>query len=389
MNNKQHILKCHGILDIDIIEATQAVLTTSNNKKIIDFEAGIWCTALGHNNEAINSVIADQITKVSHLNTRLVSPWAEKLANLLTEITGLNHGKATFLSSGSEAVEMAITLAKLVTNKSKLLSFNNSYLSAYSHMSMPRSQKIFTEIDFRHCNSCNKHYKCLNCPVVKNIDFSKIAAFVFEPGNTSGKVILPNNKLVEFLVHQVQNNGGLLVINEVTTGFGRTGMWFGYNHYNIKPNIIAMGKALGNGYPISAVVMDKNTAFEVENKKFTYAQSHQNDPLGCRIACQVISQFKKQELLKKSQELSQFFIKSLQTINSKQIRGVRGRGLMLALELNKENLASLMYKELLKRGFLVGYHPTENILRFYPTLLITKQQILALCDEIATILTGV
>ena len=226
-------------------------------------------------------------------------------------------------------------------------------------------------------------------PYSKTASFSEIAAFVFEPGNTSGKVLLPKNKLVEFLARQAQNNGGLLVINEVTTGFGRTGTWFGYNHYNIKPNIIAMGKALGNGYPISAVVMDKSTAYEVENKNFIYAQSHQNDPLGCRIACQVISQFKKLELLKKSQELSQFFIKNLQSINSKQIRGIRGRGLMLALELNKKNLASLIYQELLKRGFLVGYHPTENILRFYPTLLITKQQILALCNEIATILTQV
>ena len=388
MADKQHILRCHGILDIDIIEAKQAVLITNTNKKIIDFESGIWCTALGHNNDLINKAITSQLRKVSHLNTRLVSPLAEELAHKLIDLTEFNNGKATFLSSGSEAVEMAITLAKLVSNKSKLLSFSNSYLSAYSHMSMPRSTETFTEIDFAQCNSCTNQHKCHECVLLQHLNFNEIAAFVFEPGNTSGKVLLPNNKLVMYLASEVQKHNGLVVVNEVTTGFGRTGKWFGYQHYNISPNIIAMGKALGNGYPISAVVMDHSTALGVENKGYLYAQSHQNDPLGCRIGCEVIDQLTTNNLIQKSKELGDYFIKSLLAINSEQIKGVRGRGLMLALELNRPNLANTMYDKLLSRGFLVGYHPIENILRFYPTLLISKQQINSLCNEIAHVLAG-
>lgn len=96
------------------------------------------------------------------------------------------------------------------------------------------------------------------------------------------------SKLVKFLSNE-KKHGGIIVANEVTTELGRTGKWFGYNHYDLKPDIITLGKSLGNGYPISAVVMSKEIANLVEMKNFGYAQSHQNDPLGCAIANEVIN----------------------------------------------------------------------------------------------------
>ena len=86
----------------------------------------------------------------------------------------------------------------------------------------------------------------------------------------------------------VQQAGGLVMVNEITTGMGRTGKWFGFQHYDIQPDIVALGKGLGNGYPVSAVAMSKEVAEKLETSGLRYAQSHQNDPLGCAVAGEVI-----------------------------------------------------------------------------------------------------
>lgn len=106
--------------------------------------------------------------------------------------------------------------------------------------------------------------------------------------------LFPTNKLISYLVEQIRNAGSLVIVNEITTGFGRTGKWFGFQHYNAfdyeinTPDIIALGKGLGNGYPISGVLVRSSLADIVEASGFRYVQSHIDDPLGCIIARKAI-----------------------------------------------------------------------------------------------------
>lgn len=383
-----HILKCHPMMGTNIIKANNTLLSSAAGKELIDFESGIWCAALGHNPDRLNGVIVDQLQYVSHLNTRLVSDLAEKLAVDLLELVSFKQGKAVFLSSGSEAVEMAITLARLATDKPKMLSFSNSYLSAYSHMTMPRKTAAWLELDLTQCNRCPRTDCYSECPIVRDIDFSQIAAFVLEPGNSGGRVLLPTAQLVEYLADNVQNNGGKVVVNEVTTGFGRTGKWFGYNHYNLQPDLISMGKALGNGYPISAVVMTRDIAATVESQGFKYAQSHQNDPLGCRIAAEVIQIFKDDNIIQRSEQLGSFFVKQLRKIENPLIKEVRGRGMMIAIELNCPALAEEVFQQLYDQGFYVGCLPYASVVRFYPALTIEQRHIVDVCQALTGILNN-
>ncbi len=113
--------------------------------------------------------------------------------------------------------------------------------------------------------------------------FEDIAGLIFEPGSASGLVKFPPHGLVQTLVGIIRQRGGLLVVDEVTTGLGRTGAWYGFEHYALQPDIVALGKALGNGYPVSAVAMTHDLADRLEQDGFHYVQSHQNDPLGCAI----------------------------------------------------------------------------------------------------------
>jgi len=388
MGKLEHILGCHPIIKTDIIRGKNTDLFTKDGEKIIDFEAGIWCTALGHNNPRINTVMVEQTKKIMHVHYKLTNEVAETLAINLLKQFHFQDGKAVFLSSGSEAVELSMRISRLASNRSKMLTFSNSYLSAYSNTSFLRDKNSWTQIDFLRCSNCTRENCTSECPMLENIDFNNIAAFVLEPGSSCGRVLFPPCKLVSFLASEVKGHGGLIVVNEVTTGFGRTGKWFGFNHYDLRPDIVALGKALGNGYPISSVVMKKEIANQVEMKNFGYAQSHQNDPLGCAIANEVINIFREDNMIGRSKNMGEFFLNQLKQLqgSSPIVKEARGRGLMLALELNVNNATKIICERMLEKGYFIGTTPAWNVLRFYPALTISKEDILGMCEALKDVL---
>lgn len=388
MNKLEHILNCHPIIKTDIIKGKNVNLYSKDGKKIIDFESGIWCTALGHNNERINEVIIDQIKNIIHVHYKLTNDAAEILAVNILKQFHFHDGKAVFLSSGSEAVELSLRISKLVSNGDKILTFSNSYLSAYSNTSFPRNENFWVQIDFLKCSKCPDNKCTKKCNLIKNINFDEISTFILEPGSSCGRVLFPPYKLVKFLENEVKKHGGSIVSNEVTTGFGRTGKWFGFNHYDLEPDIVALGKALGNGYPISAVVMRKEIANQVEMKNFTYAQSHQNDPLGCVIANEVINIFKEGDMVSRSKNIGDYFISILHDIKESCsiVKDVRGRGLMIAIELSISNVTEFIAEKMMEKGYFIGTVPSFNVIRFFPSLTIPENDIISMCRNLKLIL---
>jgi acetylornithine aminotransferase len=364
-----HILRCHEIVTTDFKRGENCYLYDESGHQYIDFESGIWSAALGHNHPRINKVIKSQIEKVIHLGTRYPNMVSEEAALDVLDMVGIENGKCTFLSSGSEAVEFAVQVSRIISEKKQLLTFSNSYLSAYGSAGQKRTEE-WTLLDWDANDSEG----------LEKVDFETIGAFVFEPGGSgSGLVKFPPKQLVQNIVKSVKQAGGLIVINEVTTGMGRTGKWFGYQHYDLQPDIVALGKGLGNGYPVSAVAMSINGAEELEKSGFTYAQSHQNDPLGCSVAREVITILREERLVERGEKLGVFFLEGLRRLKEKYnfVKEIRGRGLLLALEFSPhERITSRWaYQELFRNGFLVGYYPAGNILRFDPSLTIDKNDI--------------
>ncbi len=135
----EHILKCHEIIKTDFVRGENCSLYDQAGKEYIDFESGIWSTALGHSHPRINQTIKSQIEKIVHLGTRYPSLIAEDAAKDVLDIVGIENGKCTFLSSGSEAVEFATQTARQITNRQQLLTFTNSYLAAYGSAGKKKS----------------------------------------------------------------------------------------------------------------------------------------------------------------------------------------------------------------------------------------------------------
>jgi len=182
-----------------------------------------------------------------------------------------------------------------------------------------------------------------------------------------------------------------VVVNEVTTGLGRTGKWYGLDHYGIEPDIIAFGKGLGNGYPVSAVAMKKEIAQKLEKRQFRYVQSHQNDPLGCAIAVEVVKIITEDDLVNRSSRLGEGLIGHLRKLKSKFqfVKDVRGIGLMASMEFAESRdsvYVETISNKMLKRGFIIGFNPGVNLIRFFPPLTIEETEISRMAENLDAVL---
>ncbi len=386
--NLEHILKCHQMVKGDIVRGENCYLYDSKNKRYVDFESGLWCTALGHNNQRVNEAIKKQIDLVMNLGFRYTNFLAEEAAVALLDTVGLPDGKCVFLSSGSEAVEFGVQIAKNITGNKYLLTFMQSYLAAYGAAGNKYSDE-WIGFDFESCLTCKEKDECnLNCEKIKNIPFESIGAVVFELGSSCGTVKFPPEGLVDLIAKEVKRNQGLIVVDEVTTGMGRTGKWYGFNHYKFKPDIVAVGKGLGNGYPVSAAAMSREVAQELEEKSFGYGQSHQNSPLGCAVAKEVINILKEERLVERSYESGTILLNQLNEMKKKYgfIKEVRGRGLMVGVELSNDadNYIDSKYvhHKMLERGFMIGCNKLRNIILFLPAFTIAENEIINLITNL-------
>lgn len=382
-----HILQCHEIVKTDFVRAENCHLFDSQGRRFIDFESGIWCTALGHNHPAVNHTIETQLQKLMHLGTRYPNETVEKAAVEVLTITGLGEGKCIFLSSGSEAVEFAVQAVRRISGRELLLSFSNSYLAAFGSAGKKDAGEWFL-LDSNVC----LNYGYLE--MLDSIPFEKIGGFIFEPGGSGsafGK--FPPKLIVQEIATRVRQAGGMIAANEITTGMGRTGKWFGYQHYDLQPDIVSLGKGLGNGYPVSAVAMKQEIAQSLEDGGLRYAQSHQNDPMGCAVASTVIRILREEGWIERGNEVGEFFLEGLQHLAGKHaiIREARGRGMLLTLEFkpHAEFSAEKAYRALLAKGFLTGYYPAGNVLRFDPALTVSLADIRSLLTSLDSILLKV
>lgn len=367
---------------IKLLTASGTRLITETHGTLIDFEAGCWANVLGHGRIELMKVINEHGARLFHTHHYFETDHPSALVAEIVHAANLDSDyDGTFLSSGSDAVSLAIMLAEKITGRTKKLCFSLSYLSTSPELRMPRNQETWLDLDIIGCLNCTQ--SCETCSKVNAIDFHDFSAFVFEPGNSGGQVLCPPNQLISYLTRSIRNADGLVIANEVTTGFGRTGKWFGFQHYDAlmqgdhAPDLIAMGKGLGNGYPISGVLMRKEWADQIEKTDFHYVQSHTDDPIGCLVARKVVSLMLSENAVEKSHLSGEYFKSKLAEVQSKtqKIEEIRGRGLMVAIKLKEPVRAKTVFNQLLEKGCFVGCSEAANLIRFYPALNISHSDL--------------
>ncbi len=388
----EHILWCtgHDLKIKNAVKARGCFVYEQEGNCYLDLESGVWVTPLGHSNPRVNQAISDQAEKIIHCGYYNGSKIVDNAARELLKITGIKKGKGVFLSSGSEAVEFGIKAIHKATEKNKLLRLHDSFLGSYGAAGEKQKEAWYL-LDWTDCQVCSEKENCKkDCPALEDIPYSELGGFVFEPGSAGGLVKFPPQPFIDNLVQLFRENGGLILVNEVTTGIGRSGKWFGFQYYGFQPDLVAMGKGLGNGYPVSATVMTGEVAKNLEGKGFYYQQSHQNDPLGCRVVVEVIDVIKEENLVNRSREKGEYLLERLKEIFSgfDFLKGIRGRGLMVALEFSgpENREAAYLHRELFNKGFIVSLRPGHYVLRIDPPLNIEIKHLDSFLQELEKIL---
>jgi 4-aminobutyrate aminotransferase-like enzyme len=320
-----------------------------------------------------------------------------------TNKSKLKTGKVIFSNSGFEAVESALKTAMLATGKRGVIAFEGGYhglgygaLNAThrEHFRAPFRTQLREFGHFAKFPAAKNDLKPLKLALQKIFRHDKIGAILVEPVQARGGINVPPPEFLPLLRKLCDEHGALLILDEIYTGFGRTGKWFACEHSHVVPDLICLGKALTGGFPLSACVgradlMD--AAWPASTGEAIHTSTFLGHPVGCAMALAQIQEIKKLKLCERSAELGKFLLAEL----SKVICSPRGLGLMVGIELTSPDkkpdtsTALNAIKKLLHRGYIFlpeGEH--ANVISFTPPLTISKAQLAKAVAELKKVLTA-
>ena len=370
-NWNNNFLNNYGTPAIELVEGEGVIVKDSQGNIYLDFLSGIAVNSLGHAHPVIIEAVTDQIKKLSHTSNFYANDPAIKLAEKLIAITNFD-AKVFFCNSGTEANEAAIKLSRR-TGRKLLIAAHNSFhgrtMGSLSITGQAAKQKPFEPLigDVRFIDINTKSG-------VRKIK-RKTAAVFLESIQGEGGVTPCDDEFLQSVRNKTIKSKTLLVMDEVQTGLGRTGKWFGYEESGIKPDVITLAKGLGGGLPMGAMLVtgQAKELFEPGQHGSTFG----GNPIVARAALATIEFIEKESLLINATNMGQLLIKLISQID--EVTEVRGRGLLLGVGL-KNVLAKDVELECRKLGLLLNA-VNENTLRLAPALIVNIEQVKR-CAEI-------
>ncbi len=364
-------LNNYGTPAIELVAGEGVIVKDSQGNIYLDFLSGIAVNSLGHAHPVIIEAVSDQIKKLSHTSNFYANNPSIKLAEKLIAITNFD-AKVFFCNSGTEANEAAIKLSRR-TGKKQLIAAHNSFhgrtMGSLSITGQSAKQKPFEpligDVKFIDINTKSGVRK------IKR----KSAAVFLESIQGEGGVTPCNDEFLQSVRSKTIKTKTLLVMDEVQTGLGRTGNWFGYEKSGIKPDVITLAKGLGGGLPMGAMLVtgEAKELFEPGQHGSTFG----GNPVVASAALATLNFIEKEDLLNNATNMGQLLIKLITQIEG--VTEVRGRGLLLGVGL-KDVIAKDVELECRKLGLLLNA-VNENTLRLAPALIVNIDQVKR-CAEI-------
>ncbi len=365
-----------------------AYLYDLNGKRYVDFLAGIAVNVLGYNYKPLVDAISRQAAKIIHVsNLYYTEPQASAAAKLV-KLSGLD--RAFFANSGAEANEGAIKIARkfahqIDADKSQIItawdSFHGRTLATLTATGQPKYHKGFEPLpagfDYVHYNDIAELEAKIS---------DKTCAVMLETIQGEGGVYPPKDNYLQKVRELCDKHGALLILDEIQAGIGRSGKFFAYEKYGVKPDIVTLAKGLAGGVPIGAFICTENVAqaFHAGDHGTTFG----GNPLACAAANVVLDTIPDEKFLAHVEEIGAYFknkLVELQQKHSSQISEVRGEGLILGLQLSNPKKSGVeIVNECMNRGAIINC-TVGTVLRFIPPLIIDVAQV----DEVTEILDAV
>jgi acetylornithine/N-succinyldiaminopimelate aminotransferase len=372
-------------LPVAFVRGEGAWLWDTKGKKYLDALAGIAVCGLGHAHPSVTAAICDQAGKLLHTSNWYEIPLQEQLAQRICKLAGMDN--AFFCNSGAEANEAAIKLARLHGSQNNIRtpgiivtegSFHGRTLAT---LTASGNRKIQAGFEPLVQGFFRVPYNDLDAVRHVGDNDKGIVAVLVEPITGEGGVKIPDDGYLKGLRQICDERGWLLMLDEIQTGVCRTGKWFACQHEGVQPDVMTLAKGLGNGVPIGACLA-RGKAAQVF-KPGSHGSTFSGNPLVCRVALTVLDEMEKGKLAKRAAVLGERLLAGFRKTldNVAGVREIRGRGLMLAIELDRP--CKEMLTRALERGILINV-TVDSVIRLLPPLILTDDEADLLVRELST-----
>lgn len=371
----QHVAQTSRLpMGLEIERAEGMFIYDHSGKQYLDLNAGICVSALGHCHPAVVKAVKDQVERYMHTmvyGEHIQAPQVQ-LATLLAEQLPDNLDSVYFLNSGSEAVEGAMKLAKRVTGRYDIIAARNAYHGSTQGADSLRSDRELTSA-FRPLLPGIRHINFNDLDDLNHID-NHIAAVIIEPVQAEAGVIPPNEGYLEAVREACDRAGALLILDEIQTGYGRTGSLFAFQKYGVVPDILLTGKAMGGGMPISAFIasheMMQTLAFKPALGHITTFGGH---PVSCAAALACLQTLLDSDLISRVPDHAKVIKSTLE--EHPLVDEVRHAGLMMAVSLKKKRHLKYVVNHSLENGAIIDWFLfNHQAFRLAPPLIISDEE---------------
>ena len=374
---------------MEVTHAKGMYIHDNQGNKYMDLVAGVSACSIGHSHPKVVAAIKKQAD--NYLHVMVYGEYAQspqyQLSKLLADNLPADLNCTYLVNSGAEAIEGAMKLAKRCTSRSKMVSFKNSY-----HGSTHGALSIMGK----------EHYKTKYRPLLPDCqlldydsleDISKIdhhtAAVILEPIQGATGFRVPSKEWLQKIRERCTKVGAFLIFDEIQTCFGRTGKLFALNTFDVHPDILCIAKGMGGGMPIGCFISSKEKMNHLkENPKLGHITTFGGHPVSCAASLATLQTLiDNKEIISSIEQKEQLFRDHLQ---HPKIKEIRGKGLMLAIELGNAELCNKVVEKCYHKGLITFFFLfTSTAVRISPPLIISKDEIIEACSKIKEILTEI
>ncbi|WP_456328337.1 aspartate aminotransferase family protein [Archaeoglobus sp.] len=370
---KEYLIPFYRRQKVVFVRGEGCWLYDEKGKRYLDLVAGIACVAIGHSHPHFVERVGEQLKKLVHVSNLFYTTPQIELAMKLREISGMD--KFFFCNSGTEAVECALKISRKVTGKKKFVALKGAFHGrTMGSLSVTWKEKfrkpfepLIQPVEFVEPNNVHD--------LEKKVD-DETACVILEPVQGEAGVYPLDESFIKAVFEERDEHHFVVIFDEVQTGFGRTGRWFAKDHYGVRPDVIAMAKAMGSGFPIGGVGVTNEVAERLSATE--HASTFGGNPLACVASLATIEIIEKEKLVENAERVGSYFRERLSELSE----DVRGLGLMIGAKF--ENAFEIVSRGL--REGLVLNATSEDNLRFVPPLVIGKEEVDYAIEKLGNIL---
>lgn len=381
------LMSAYGRMPISITHGDGAWVWDTQGKRYLDALGGIAVVAIGHANPAVAEALADQASKLTHISNLYQIPEQDELGTLLCDVAGMD--KAFFCNSGAEANEAMIKIARLhghhqgIANPKIIVMENSFHGRTIATLTATGNRKIQAGFEPLVGGFIRAPYSDIDALTQIAENSRDVVGVMLEPIQGEGGINTPEQGYLSAVREICNQHNWLMMTDEIQTGMGRTGQWFAYQHEQIKPDVVSVAKALGNGFPVGACLA-RGAAAELIQPG-THGTTFGGNPMASRVGATVIRQIKEHNLVERAGELGQRISENLKKSLGDQsaVVAIRGQGLMIGIELSVD--CGEIVQRSLDAGLLVNV-AAGRVIRLLPPYILTDDEADELVSRLAVVI---